>query len=179
MSTSRIAGNVARLLPFAVAVIASVAACSTAPQGTITEIMGNEPVEAGAPQATPDAAAPVAPAPKKDAAPPPAPPPGECAPEATQTGCVTCCSNKHEDGAAVYFVALIDCMCLPANCAKECEKTLCDPVNPKNADADCQACVGQKNSACSTVIKNTCTADPGCVAFDECVGKSDCAGKTN
>jgi hypothetical protein len=92
---------------------------------------------------------------------------------------VTCCSSKHEDGAAIYFVALIDCMCLEANCAKDCKTTLCDPDAPKNADAKCQACVQDKNAACAPSIKATCTADPQCVAFDKCVGQSDCPGKTN
>ena len=178
MSTSRFAGNFARFLPFGFAAVAFASACSSSSKGTTTEIMGTAPVEAGAP-AKPEekAETPVA-TPKKDAAPPEAPA-GECSSEPSQTGCVTCCSSKHEDGSAVYFVALIDCMCLPANCAKECEVTLCDPENPKNADAECQTCVQQKNSACSSIIKSTCTAAPDCVAFDACIGQSDCAGKIN
>jgi len=162
--------------------LASMLACSTSSgDGNTTEIMGTDKPESGAPGAPAAPAAPVetpVTPPKKDAG-SSEPPPGECSSEASQTSCVTCCSNKHEDGAAVYFVALIDCMCLEANCAKECKTTLCDPENPKNADADCQTCVQQKNGACASTIKTTCTGDADCVAFDACVGQSDCTGKTN
>jgi len=131
------------------------------------------PADAAAGDAGQEAAAPE---PKKDAAPPPGPV-GECSSSADQASCINCCSGKHEDGSAVYFIALIDCMCLEANCARDCATTLCDAENPKNADASCQACIQGKNSACAATIKTTCTAEPDCVAFDKCVGQSDCAGK--
>lgn len=114
--------------------------------------------------------------PKKDAG-PVEPPAGECVAEKTQTSCITCCSSKHEDGSGTYFVALIDCMCLPDNCARDCEKTLCDANNPQNADSACQACVQAKNTKCATPIKTACQADPDCLAFDGCIGASDCAAK--
>lgn len=170
MMTSRIG--------FGLACLALVAACASTTTGgdTSTETMPTGPGDAGAPaEKAPDAAPPSTP-PKKDSG-TPAPDTGECGTETTQTACVTCCSNKHMDGAGVYFVALIDCMCLAENCAKECEKTICDPDNPTNADKECQACVGAKNNKCSPSVKNTCQADGDCVLFDACVGKSDCTGK--
>jgi hypothetical protein len=170
MNTSRIA---LALLPFGLIV-----ACSTGSGGgTIVEdTKPTETAPEAGPAETTDSATP--PPPKKDSS-VPEPPAGECSSEATQTSCVTCCSNKHEDGAAVYFVALIDCMCTVENCAKDCEATLCDADNPQNADAACQACVQAKSSKCSNIIKTTCTNDPDCTAFDACVGKSDCPGKSN
>ena len=102
---------------------------------------------------------------------------GECSGEATQTACVSCCSKAHQDGAGAYLVATIDCMCLPANCEKDCATTLCNADNPKNPDATCATCVNAKNGACAQSIKNACTADPNCVAFDACVGESSCTAK--
>ena len=162
----------------ALVVIAS-ACSSTAVKGIVTETMSTGPDDGGATEAAAHDASP-APAPesKKDAAVAP-PETSECGGEATQTACVTCCSNKHMDGAGTYFVALIDCMCVADKCAKDCAKTLCDPNNPQNADATCQGCVQAKTSACAPTVKTTCQADADCVAFDACVGKSDCGGKTN
>ena len=183
MKTSRIATFSSGLALVSAVVVASVcaAACSSTAKGAdiTTDTMPAAAEDAAAPHPTTDSAAPVVNPPKKDAGPVTLPPAGECSSEVKQTDCVTCCSNKHMDGSGVYFVALIDCMCLPANCAKDCEKTLCDPNKPQNADATCQTCVQAKNSACSTVVKNTCQADTDCVAFDACIGKSDCTGKTN
>lgn len=102
---------------------------------------------------------------------------GECSGEATQTACVSCCSKAHQDGASAYLVATIDCMCLPANCEKDCAATLCNAANPKAPDATCTTCVNGKNGACAQSIKSACTADPDCVAFDACVGESSCATK--
>ena len=155
-------------------------ACSSSVKGAdaTMESMPTAPEDAATPHtpdtAAHDSAAPVTP-PKKDAAPPADP--GECSSEATQTACVTCCSNKHMDGSGVYFVALIDCMCMADNCAKDCAKTLCDPSNPQNADATCQSCVQAKNSACAPTVMSTCQADADCVAFDACIGKSNCSDK--
>ena len=158
---------------------ALVAACSSSKgSGIVTEPMHAEPDDAGLPDSARDSAA--ADPPSKDAAPPPAPTPtGECGSETTQTACVTCCSNKHEDGAGVYFVALIDCVCLAENCAKDCATTLCNLDNMKNPDATCNACMAGKNAACAAVAKTACTPDPGCVAFDTCVGESACTAKGN
>jgi hypothetical protein len=177
MNTSRIAFTWRGLLPFALILVASASACTSGSNGGSTITEDTKPTETVPDASAPDATDSTAPAPpKKDAAPPP-PPPGECSSETTQTACVTCCSNKHEDGAAVYFVALIDCMCTVENCAKDCEATLCDPDNPQNADAACQGCVQAKNSKCATIIKTTCQNDADCTAFDACIGKSDCPGK--
>jgi len=173
MKTSRISHALASIVS-----LVALAACSSSKgSGIVTDAMHTEPEDAGTVDAAPDSAT-VAP-PKKDAAPPPAPPTGECGAEPTQTACVTCCSNKHEDGAGVYFVALIDCMCLADNCAKDCAATICDPNSPKNPDAACNTCITSKNAACAASTKATCTADPGCVAFDTCVGQSSCPAKGN
>ena len=183
MNTARISGHVGHAgHVFAFSLAASlVAACSSAKgTGVTTETMPATPDDAGAStsvdaaqgSATPDAAPPAI-----DAA-VPEPPPGECASETAQAACITCCTNAHMDGSTVYFVALIDCMCLTENCARECATTLCDPQNPTNGDATCQTCIQAKNSACTPSIKMTCTADADCTAFDACVGKSDCAGKS-
>lgn len=153
--------------------LASACTAKEAPSVPTGDTTPTSPADAATADAGPETAAPE---PKKDAA-PPAPPAGECSSSADQTACVECCSSKHEDGSAVYFVALIDCMCLEANCARDCATTLCDTENPKNANASCQACVQGKNSACAPTIKATCTAEPDCVAFDKCIGQSDCAGK--
>jgi hypothetical protein len=182
MKTSRITLGRTVLAVLAVPFVLVAVACSSAKSGVlVTEPAPNDPADSGAAVVAPapdaSGAAPPAPEPPKKDASVPDPPAGECAAATTQTACITCCSSKHEDGAGVYFVALIDCMCLPANCAKECALTLCDPENPKNADADCQTCVQAKNSACAPTIKSTCTADTDCVAFDGCIGQSDCAGK--
>jgi hypothetical protein len=104
---------------------------------------------------------------------------GECSSEATSTSCVSCCSKAHQDGAGAYLVATIDCMCLPANCAKECAATICNADNPKNPDAACSTCVTAKQNACAQSIKSACTADPACVEFDACVGASECTTKKN
>ena len=173
MNTSRI------LFPLAILAVVAASACSSSTKGAgnTTEIMGTETPDAATP-ATPDPGpAPVTP-PKKDAAPPDEPAPGECSSEATQTSCVTCCSNKHEDGAAVYFVALIDCMCLPANCEKECALTLCDPADPEERRRrvpDLRAAEEQRVRDAPSRARAPAIAD--CVAFDACVGKSDCPGK--
>ena len=172
MNTSRIA-----VCFFSVALtLAASSACSSGSKGA-------DPAQEKSPtDATPDASVPPPPdaakptTPKKDAA-PADPPAGECASEATQTSCITCCSNKHADGSGTYFVALIDCMCLPDNCARDCEKTLCNATSPQNADTACQACVQSKNAKCATPIKSACQADPDCLAFDACIGASDCASK--
>jgi hypothetical protein len=104
-------------------------------------------------------------------------PTGECSSSTTQTACVQCCSTAHQDGAGAYLVATIDCMCLPANCAKDCAASLCLADTPKNPDAACSTCVTAKNNACAPSIKSACTADPNCVAFDACVGASECTTK--
>jgi hypothetical protein len=114
--------------------------------------------------------------PPKDASVPDSPA-GECSSSATQTACVQCCSTAHQDGAGAYLVATIDCMCVPANCSKECAATLCNADNPKGPDAECSTCLQAKNSACAPSIKSACTADPQCVAFDACIGGSDCTTK--
>ena len=170
MNTARIS---VYLVPFALVV-----ACSSASgTGIMTETMPTAPVDGGAPKAAVDASKPAADPPKKDAAPVDPPTLGECSSETTQSGCITCCSNKHADGSGTYFVALIDCMCLPANCAKDCAKTLCDPMSPQNADAQCQSCVQAKNSACAPSITTACAADPDCGLFDVCISKSNCSDK--
>lgn len=160
-------------------VLVILVACSSGKgTGVVTETMPTAPpVEAAAPDAAADAATVVDP-PKKDAAVTPPPPVGECAAETMQTACVTCCSNKHESGAAVYFTALIDCMCLAANCAKECAPTICDPAL-KNPDAACNACMSGKNAACNASVSAACAPDADCVAFNACVGDSGCQGKSN
>ena len=172
MTTSR----AALALPFLL-----IAACSSSKgPGLVTETMHGEPEDAGIADATHAALdSSVVEPPKSDAAPQAPEPTGECGAEATQTACVTCCSNKHEDGAGVYFVALIDCVCLPENCAKDCGTTLCDLENMKNPDATCNACMAGKNAACAASAKTSCTPDPGCVAFDACVGQSACTAKGN
>ncbi len=106
-----------------------------------------------------------------------APPPGECEAETTQAACFTCCTNKHGDGAGAYFLAVIDCMCVPGKCEAACAATLCDPDNPTKADGPCEACLTTYNSACSADIQADCTMDPECVAFDKCNGESHCPGK--
>src|SRR5688572_1682517 len=73
-------------------------------------------------------------------------PKGACAGETSQQACIECCAAKHEDGSAVYFVALIDCVCEPSNCASECALTMCDPNNPQNPDAACNTCMAAKNA---------------------------------
>jgi hypothetical protein len=154
------------------------AACgSSKGSGIVTETMHTDPADAGDHEAAADSAPPVPP--KQDAAPPPPAPTGECGAEATQTGCVTCCQNKHEDGATTYGVALIECSCLEANCAKECLPTICDENNPKNPDAACNTCMAAKSAACSGAIKTACNADPDCIKFDACVGESSCTSKSN
>jgi len=175
MSTARIS--------FALAFAASlVAACSSAKgTGLATDVMPATPADAGTgtpADAALDATTPPEAAPPATDAAVAQPPPGECAAETAQSACITCCTNAHMDGSTVYFVALIDCMCLTDNCARECATTLCDPMNPTNADATCNTCIQAKNSACTPSIKMTCTADADCTAFDACIGKSDCAGKT-
>lgn len=184
MSNARLsrhaACHAARHAAFALAA-AFVIACSSAKgTGSVTESAPATPGDAGlGPTADAADAAVMTPAPAPTAdADSALPPPGECSSEAAQAACITCCTNAHMDGSTVYFVALIDCMCLTENCAKECAATLCDPQNPKNADADCQTCIQAKNSACTPSVKSTCTADVGCTAFDACIGKSDCAGKS-
>jgi len=172
MNTSRVA---LCLLPLALTLVAS-SACSSSSRGAAIDeekAPTGEAPDAGAPDG---ADATTSTTPKKDAA-PVDPPAGECVAEKTQTSCITCCSTKHEDGSGTYFVALIDCMCLPDNCARDCEKTLCDANNPQNADSACQACVQAKNAKCATPIKTACQADPDCLAFDACIGASDCASK--
>jgi hypothetical protein len=133
------------------------------------------PAEAGSSDAAIDGPS-VAPA-TPDAAAADGAPPGECAGEATQTACVTCCSTKYQDGAGAYLVALIDCMCTADNCAKDCAASLCIPDAPKAADPACATCLDAKNSACAPTVTTACKADPNCVAFDACVGQSRCATK--
>jgi hypothetical protein len=133
------------------------------------------PAEAGAADAALDAAPLDAAGPGVPAA--DAAPPGECAGEVTQTACVTCCSEKYQDGAGAYLVALIDCMCTADNCAKDCAASLCIPDAPKAADPACATCLDAKNSVCAPTVTTACKADPSCMAFDACVSKSRCAAK--
>jgi len=104
-------------------------------------------------------------------------PPGECASETSQETCIDCCVKKHESGSGTYFVALIDCICQEANCATACGATMCDPNNPQNPDAACNACMQQKNAACQQTVATACSADPDCLLFDKCVETSICTGK--
>lgn len=172
MKTSRIA------LPLLS--LAMLVACSSSKgSGLGGDPTKKEPEDAGA---TGDAAKDSAPvdAANKDAAPAPdAAPTGECGAEVAQTACVSCCSNKHQDGAGTYFVALVDCMCLAGNCAKECAATMCIPDAPKNPDVACSNCVSAKNAACAASTTAACMADPACVAFDTCLAQSACPSKSN
>lgn len=173
MGTTRIA--VSALVLSSVTLVA-LTACS-ASKGSGVNGSVDEDLDAAAPDATrvtdssttsTDAA--------KDASVPDAPT-GECSGEATSTACVSCCSKAHQDGAGTYLVATIDCMCLPANCEKECAATICNADNPKNPDTACSTCVTAKQNACAQAIKSACTSDPACVEFDACVGASECTTK--
>jgi hypothetical protein len=153
-------------------------ACSASGSGTTVDPLPTEPADAGAPKAPvmhDDAAAPMDPPKKQDAGAPPDDM-GECSSETSQDACVSCCSNKHMNGSGVYMVALIDCVCMADNCAKECASTLCQQT-PTNADATCQTCVQAKNNNCAPTVKSKCLADADCTLFDACVGKSNCATK--
>jgi hypothetical protein len=159
----------------ALVLAAACGACgSTQTTGAALDASSALPTEAGAADAALDAA-PVDPAGPDAAA--DAAPPGECAGEATQTACVTCCSTKYQDGAGAYLVALIDCMCTADNCAKDCAASLCIPDAPKAADPACASCLNAKNSVCAPTVTTACKADPNCVAFDACVSQSRCAAK--
>jgi len=172
--------DTARIATRALLVVAlTLAACSASKATNLTD-----PAAEGTDGGTTDAAAAhdsstiTTEPPAKDASVPDAPT-GECSSSTTQTACVQCCSTAHQDGAGAYLVATIDCMCLPANCEKECATTLCNADNPKNPDTKCATCVQGKNNTCAPSIKSACTADPNCVAFDACVGASDCTTKMN
>jgi hypothetical protein len=167
--------DTARISALALA-LAALAACS-ASKGTALTDPAPAASDAGTDaSSTKDSATTTVDPPAKDASVPDAPT-GECSSSATQTACVQCCSTAHQDGAGAYLVATIDCMCLPANCEKDCATSLCLADNPKNPDAACTACVTAKNNACAPSIKAACTADPECVAFDACVGASECNTK--
>ncbi len=172
MDTARIFSSVLVLS------LVSLGACSASKGSTITDTAdggpdGGSTTDGGG---NADGSKPTTDPPTKDAAADDAST-GECSGEATQTACVSCCSKAHQDGAGAYLVATIDCMCMTANCEKDCADTLCNADNPKNPDATCTACVSAKNGACAQAIKSACTADPDCVAFDACVGESSCASK--
>jgi hypothetical protein len=102
---------------------------------------------------------------------------GECAAQATQDACVTCCTNAHNAGAMGYMNALIDCMCESANCASACSATLCNQASPQNPDAACNTCVQSKTSACAPHIQQSCDLEPDCVLFMMCVNDSHCTSK--
>ena len=174
MTTARIAASA---LVFGIFSVSALAACSASKGSGVGGIV-NEDLDAAAPDATrvADSSTTSSDA-SKDASVPDAPT-GECSGEATQTSCVSCCSKAHQDGAGAYLVATIDCMCLPANCEKECSATICN-ANPKSPDAECSTCLSAKNNACAQAVKTACTADPSCVEFDACVGASECTTKQN
>lgn len=179
MVSSRLPSALAHVISLVAFAAPALAVACSSTQGSGIETTPSPRDDAGTADAALDApSSPDVDPQKKDASAPDAPT-GECSSETTQTSCVACCSGKHEDGAAAYFIAVIDCMCLQANCAKSCEKTLCEPNNPKKADAECEACLTAKNSACAPSIKTTCTGDPNCLAFDACVGDSSCPSKSN
>ena len=172
--------DTARVAAHAFLVVAATLAACSASKGTGLTDPAADGTDAGSTDAAAarDSSPPTTEPTTKDASVPDSPA-GECSSSVTQTACVQCCSTAHQDGAGAYLVATIDCMCLPANCEKDCAATLCNADNPKNPDATCSTCVQGKNSACAPSIKNACTADPNCVAFDACVGASDCAIKKN
>ncbi len=170
----------ARARIFSTLVLLGVAACSASKGSSITEAGPASTTDGGTTDAAsrPDSSTTTTEPPTTDASAGDSSA-GECSSSATQTACVTCCSNAHQDGAGAYLVATIDCMCLPANCATECATTLCNADNPKGPDAKCTTCVNGKNAACAPAIKTACTADPECIAFDGCIGGSSCTSKPN
>jgi len=141
---------------------------ATAP---VTDIAPAGPEDAAPPDAAPEASKPKADAGDDAAA------PGECAGEATQDACVTCCTNAHNDGAMGYFNALVDCACETANCASQCAATLCNQASPQNPDAACNACIQSKTSVCAPHIQASCDLEPECVKFMTCVNDSKCTSK--
>lgn len=101
---------------------------------------------------------------------------GACASEASRNGCITCCSNFHQDGAAAFLLATIDCLCDASRCKTDCATTLC-ATDLKDPDARCNQCATDKDAECKGPVAAACAASPECVAFDKCVGDSGCAGK--
>ncbi len=108
--------------------------------------------------------------PKEDAEAPPA----ECSDSADKNACITCCSEAHETGAGTYYIALSDCVCDPAQCAKECAASFCADQNPDKACGDCIAAV---TNTCGKVVQQACGNDPDCVLFTQCADKASCASK--
>lgn len=101
---------------------------------------------------------------------------GECEAETKAQACVQCCSEKHQDGAAVYIDAVITCLCTADKCEKDCKSTLC-ATEPANADATCQACLNKAAPACQNDIGTACAANANCATYQACVDGSKCTSK--
>ncbi|HVH47329.1 MAG TPA: hypothetical protein VM925_33570 [Labilithrix sp.] len=99
-----------------------------------------------------------------------------CADTAKQLACGQCCAADHQEGAIVYQTAVSECMCDEANCATDCESTLC-AAQPKNPDATCNTCFNAKQNACAQPVTDACSANADCVAFYQCLTSSGCANK--
>ncbi|MCA9588590.1 MAG: hypothetical protein KC657_24905 [Myxococcales bacterium] len=101
---------------------------------------------------------------------------GACSAEPSRDGCIKCCSNFHQDGAAAFLLATIDCLCDATRCKADCADTLC-ATDLKDPDARCTQCANDKDAECKGPVAGACAAEPECVAFDKCVGDSSCANK--
>ena len=84
-------------------------------------------------------------------------------------GCVSCCFDRHADGAATYFDTLFTCACSTgATChsATVCLNNLCKGYDPSVA---CDKCLSNPDAGdCYAKSDNACNNDPDCVAFFDC-----------
>lgn len=85
-------------------------------------------------------------------------------------GCVSCCFDKHADGAATYFDTLLECAChTGATChsASICLNNLCKGFDPSPT---CDKCLSNPDAGdCYANADKACSNDTDCVAFFDCV----------
>ena len=86
-------------------------------------------------------------------------------------GCISCCFDRHGDGAATYFDSLYNCACKTgATChsVSNCFNNFCKGYDPSAA---CDKCLSNPDAGdCYNNADKACTNDPDCLAFFDCAG---------
>jgi hypothetical protein len=84
-------------------------------------------------------------------------------------GCVSCCFDRHGDGAATYFDTLTNCACKTgATChsVSNCYNNFCKGNAPSTA---CDNCLSNPDAGdCYNNADKACSNDPDCIAFFDC-----------
>lgn len=100
---------------------------------------------------------------------------GACIGEASFATCLQCCNDKNRE-AGLKFAALVrTCMCKAENCVDACKDSLCATPSTDYAErSPCEACLEEKDPACSETTSTACDGDPVCRPLLDCFVASEC-----